>query len=571
MTLSRMVLRSLIPSRFFLIIGGLLLMIQAAVTAAAPKALGQWVDHPTKYGLWWVLGFEVSRIALAAVQQLLFSYSGSIVSIGLRSRTWSDLLQTRDQVIRPIPKGRIASRVLSDTQSVQEMIAGGVIGVFGNIFLITWLWIGMATINAKITLAAFLPFSLFLFSLHLLRKRLRFNYHRSKRRITRLHGFFAERMRSFDLLSRARKNAEQLDRYAIQNDQYTEAQLGVANTFALLHPAATIAVGACATCVILLSSSAGITTGEMISLLTSSFLLHQPCVEFCDRMNLIIAGITGYERLFELQNYSKIDKSPLVSPKGPPLVFPNAHKLSQFDRGAVFVWKDIVFRYGPLDQKGPYVLHGHSGEMRRGELLCVFGPSGSGKSTLIKLIAGFEEAESGVFLLIKNDQVVYELKSVDRMKWVQWVSQESQWLIGGLLENFGLQSNEDWVLCLANISDFIKGLPEAERLLARMKKNPARSPESFSFAERQWIALFRGVQNDRPIWVLDEPTASMNEAMELEFEEVLQRLARDHWVMLVSHRPLHRLSGARLLDASYLKGDSVSARGSGSSEYQINT
>src|SRR2546428_14002185 len=45
--------------------------------------------------------------------------------------------------------------------------------------------------------------------------------------------------------------------------------------------------------------------------------------------------------------------------------------------------------------KGQVALHGLSLDVNEGELMCLLGPSGCGKTTTLRIIAGFESADSG--------------------------------------------------------------------------------------------------------------------------------------------------------------------------------
>ena len=60
--------------------------------------------------------------------------------------------------------------------------------------------------------------------------------------------------------------------------------------------------------------------------------------------------------------------------------------------------KDLVVRYG--DQ---VAVNGVSFTVGRGEHVTLLGPSGCGKTTLLRLIAGFEQPDSGTILISGRD------------------------------------------------------------------------------------------------------------------------------------------------------------------------
>ena len=57
-----------------------------------------------------------------------------------------------------------------------------------------------------------------------------------------------------------------------------------------------------------------------------------------------------------------------------------------------------------------------------------------------------------------------------------------------------------------------------------------------STGESQKLALARMIYKDAPIWILDEPTASLSPQSELELYQQLQQLTEKKTVFFISHR-----------------------------------
>jgi ATP-binding cassette subfamily C protein CydCD len=58
-----------------------------------------------------------------------------------------------------------------------------------------------------------------------------------------------------------------------------------------------------------------------------------------------------------------------------------------------------------------------------------------------------------------------------------------------------------------------------------------------SVGERQRVALARAILREAPLLLLDEPTANLDGATEVEVLAALQRLMAGRTVILVAHRP----------------------------------
>ncbi|GHH38368.1 ABC transporter [Streptomyces candidus] len=170
-----------------------------------------------------------------------------------------------------------------------------------------------------------------------------------------------------------------------------------------------------------------------------------------------------------------------------------------------------------------------------GETVAVVGPSGVGKTTLLNALLGFVPLEAGRVLVGGVD-----LASVSLEKWrerVAWVPQRPHLFAGSVAENVRLaRPDADDAAVLqalrdAGAYDFVAALPQkAETLLGE-------DGAGISAGQRQRIALARAFLADRPVLLLDEPTASLDGETEAQIVEAVRRLAAGRTVVLVVHRP----------------------------------
>ncbi|MCX5200004.1 thiol reductant ABC exporter subunit CydD [Streptomyces sp. NBC_00237] len=174
-------------------------------------------------------------------------------------------------------------------------------------------------------------------------------------------------------------------------------------------------------------------------------------------------------------------------------------------------------------------------EVREGETVALVGPSGAGKSTLLNAVLGFVPLEAGRVLVGDTD-----LATVDPEKWrarVAWVPQRPHLFAGTVAENVRLarpEADDEAVreaLRDAGAYDFVAALPQgAETLLGE-------DGAGLSAGQRQRVALARAFLADRPVLLLDEPTAALDGETEEGIVEAVRRLAVGRTVLLVVHRP----------------------------------
>ncbi|WP_431771967.1 thiol reductant ABC exporter subunit CydD [Streptomyces cucumeris] len=185
--------------------------------------------------------------------------------------------------------------------------------------------------------------------------------------------------------------------------------------------------------------------------------------------------------------------------------------------------------------RGEPSLAATSFELRPGETVAVVGPSGAGKSTLLNAVLGFAEPSAGRILLGGQD-----LRSLDPESWrrqIAWVPQRPYLFAGTIAENVRLarpDADDPAVRAAlrdAGALDFVTALPEgaATRL--------GELGSGLSAGQRQRIALARAFLADRPVLLLDEPTANLDGETEAAVVAAVRRLAAGRTVLMVVHRP----------------------------------
>ncbi|MEU2224394.1 thiol reductant ABC exporter subunit CydD [Streptomyces sp. NPDC018347] len=199
--------------------------------------------------------------------------------------------------------------------------------------------------------------------------------------------------------------------------------------------------------------------------------------------------------------------------------------------GAV-VFEGVTVRY---PGRSSDAVTGVSFSVGPGETVALVGPSGAGKSTLLSALLGFVRPAEGRVLIGGAD-----LAGLDLEEWrsrIAWVPQRPHLYAGTIAENVRLArpgADDGAVrraLRDAGAWDFVAALPEGVDTLL------GEDGAGLSAGQRQRLALARAFLADRPVLLLDEPTAALDGATEADVVAAVRRLAAGRTVLLVVHRP----------------------------------
>ena len=176
--------------------------------------------------------------------------------------------------------------------------------------------------------------------------------------------------------------------------------------------------------------------------------------------------------------------------------------------------RDIHKRFGEVNAATGVTL-----EVESGEFITLLGPSGSGKTTVLRMIAGFEEPDSGTIHLSGSD--ITRLPPFDRD--VNTVFQDY-----ALFPHMTAQENVEYGLRTRKIPK-----PERAKLaldaIASVKLEHAadRLPHQMSGGQRQRIALARALVLRPKVLLLDEPLGALDRQLREEMQVELKSIQRE--------------------------------------------
>lgn len=169
---------------------------------------------------------------------------------------------------------------------------------------------------------------------------------------------------------------------------------------------------------------------------------------------------------------------------------------------------------------GVAALHRINLTVQNGEFLTFLGPSGCGKTTLLRLLAGFEQPDTGEIFI--NGQNVTKLPPEKRHANMVFQSY-------ALFPHMTVYQNVAFGLECRGVSqkEITQRVEETLRIV-KLETLADRKPHSLSGGQKQRVAIARAVVNRPLVLLLDEPLSALDyklrKRMRLELKELQRRL-----------------------------------------------
>jgi ATP-binding cassette subfamily C protein LapB len=178
-------------------------------------------------------------------------------------------------------------------------------------------------------------------------------------------------------------------------------------------------------------------------------------------------------------------------------------------------------------------------EFKAGEHVLLVGPVGCGKSTLLKVLAGLYKPSEGRVRL--GDADLWETDPQVVSSHVGYLPQSVHLFKGSLRSNLALSGNTTDSRLLKVTRDLgIDAIAAGSPL--GMDMPLSEGGEGLSGGQRQLVALARVVITQPRIWLLDEPTASLDGESEARVWDVLQSNVGPQDILIVAtHRPVQAM------------------------------
>ncbi|MCG3141159.1 MAG: Glutamine transport ATP-binding protein GlnQ [Anaerolineae bacterium] len=191
----------------------------------------------------------------------------------------------------------------------------------------------------------------------------------------------------------------------------------------------------------------------------------------------------------------------------------------------IIVVRDVHKWYGQF-----HALRGVSMNVKRGEVVVIFGPSGSGKSTFIRTINRLEEHQRGQ-IIVDGIELTNDIRNIEAIRMEVGMVFQSFNLFPHLTVMQNITLAPTWVRKWSRAQAEAKAMELLKRV--GIPEQAGKFPGQLSGGQQQRVAIARALAMQPKIMLFDEPTSALDPEMIKEVLDVMTDLAESGMTMLV--------------------------------------
>ncbi len=450
----------------------------------------------------------------------LTSYLGARIVYDIRRDLFNHVMRLPMSFFDKNPSGRITTRIVNDTQNVQEFFTTVVTSIIKDIFLLGGIIISLIQLSKILFIHLSYIFPIVIASMILFRYFDRKVYRMVRTNLARINAFLAEHIAGVSVVKIF--NAEEQKKKEFDNiaKDYYKSLIKQLYVFGIFRPFMDFLYFLGLSLIIwfgakyIMNKTIGF--GALYAFASYLDMFFAPLRDIAEKYDIVQNSMASAEKIFNLfkENEEKLGK-------------PDGRK--HVEKGVV-EFKNVWFSY----DGNRWVLKDVNIIFVPGYLTAIVGETGAGKTSLMNLLNGLYVPQKGVILIDGIPLQEYDLKSLRRE--IAVVPQDVVLFSGTILDNIRLFDENIPEEKVLEALEKVYALDIVNKLEKGIHYEVVERGTTLSSGERQLIVLARAVLFDSKILVLDEATSNIDVETETRIQKALRELSKDRTVIMIAHR-----------------------------------
>src|SRR6266446_4268958 len=267
----------------------------------APSLLSRWLSPRPLTGIAQIGAIYVGLITFSFLLEYLQTYfmqwAGQMVMYDLRSEIFRHLQRMHLGFYDKNPVGRLATRVTTDVDALNEMFTSGVVSIFEDIFVLAGILAIMLCVNWKLALITFAVLPFIAMATKVFRDKVRDSYRRIRVAIARINAHLQEHVSGMVVLQLFNREEKAFETFSEVNARHMEAFKDAIMAHAVYYPVVEILSSIAIACVIWFGGNDVIRGATTIGILAAFIQYAQrffrPIQDFSEKYNILQSAMAS--------------------------------------------------------------------------------------------------------------------------------------------------------------------------------------------------------------------------------------------------------------------------------------